>query len=187
MAPLACAAVNAVAVFVLALWLAPGTPVVADLAERERYVREHADLWRVGWSVWMLAAATLVWFYAWWRARVGAPRVALVLAAAGIVADWSSELLLIVAAPTAYADIAPFAFFLTGAIANGLYTVAGVMLTLATRLTTAERVYAAVMWSAGVVLSLGAVASLPLLTAAASAVLFALFCPWCVWLARRFA
>ena len=41
------------------------------------------------------------------------------------------------------------------------------------------------MWAAGILLSVGAFANVPLITAIATAVLFALFCPWCVYLALK--
>lgn len=185
MAPLVCAVTNLVAALALAFVLAPATPLVPDVAERERYIAAHLVAWRIGWATWMVAAAALLWFYAWWRARVGAPRSVLAIALAGIAADWTSELLLIVSAPDAYASVAPFAFFLTGAVANGLYTVAGIRLTVATKLGVVPRAYAAFMWSAGVMLSAGALLGIPLVTAIASAELFVLFVPWCVWLWRR--
>ena len=187
MAPLACAAANLVAVVVLALVLAPATPLVPDLAERERYIREHLVAWRIGWATWMLAAATLLWFYVWWRARVNGPRSAILIAALGVAVDWTAETTLILAGSDGYATFAPLAFFLTGAIANGLYTVAGIQLTLATPLGARSRAYAALMWSAGMLLSAGAILSLSLVTALATAELFALFIPWCVWLWRRLA
>lgn len=185
MPALACATANFLAAIVLATILAPGTPLFGDVAERQRYVRDHAVLWQLGWATWMVAAATLVWCYAWWRARVRASRTPLLIAGAGIVADWTAELLLITRAADAYADVAPLAFFLTGAIANGLYTIAGIQLTLASPFGPGARAYAAFMWSAGIMLSAGAVLSQPLVTAIASAELFVLFCPWCVWLWRR--
>ncbi len=185
MAPLACAALNLVAVIVMALVLAPGTPIVPDIAERERYIREHLLAWRVGWATWMIAAATLLWFYAWWRARVNGPQRAVTIAAAGIAADWSAELALIVAGADGYAGIAPLAFFFTGAIANGLYTAAGIQLTFATPLGPGARAYASLMWSAGALLSFGALFNFALLTAIATGELFLLFIPWCVWLWRR--
>jgi hypothetical protein len=184
-APLASAIANFAAALVLAFVLAPGTPLVPDVAERVAFVREHEDAWRLGWATWMAAAATLVWFYAWWRARVRASLAPLVVAGAGICADWAAESALIVAGADGYATVAPLAFFLTGAVANGLYTIAGIQLTLATPLGPRSRAYAAFMWSAGLMLSLGALIGQPLVTAIASAELFALFCPWCVWLWRR--
>ena len=186
MPALACATANFAAALVLAFILAPATPLVADLAERERYLRDHLLAWRVGWATWMLAAATLLWCYAWWRSRVRASRTPLFIAGAGIVADWSAELLLMVTAPEGYAAVAQPAFFLTGAIANGLYTIAGIQLTLASPFGNGARAYAAFMWSAGLMLSAGAILGIPLVTAIASGELFLLFCPWCVWLWRRF-
>jgi hypothetical protein len=43
------------------------------------------------------------------------------------------------------------------------------------------------MWTVGALLSIGAFLGIPLLVATATALLFALFCPWCVYLARRLA
>jgi hypothetical protein len=80
---------------------------------------------------------------------------------------------------------APFAFVLTGVVANGLYTACGIWLTLAMRLSTTERIWATVMWTAGITLSLATLAGLYLLAAIATALLFALFCPWCVYLAVK--
>ena len=184
-APLACAIANLLAAIVMALVLAPGTPIVADVAERERYIREHLIAWRLGWATWMAAAATLLWFYAWWRAKVRASPRAITVAAAGLAFDWSAELSLIIAGADGYASIAPLAFFFTGAIANGLYTAAGIQLTLATPLGPGARAYAALMWSAGALLSFGALFNVPLFTVIATAELFILFVPWCVWLWRR--
>jgi len=185
-APLACAAANLLAVIMLALVLAPGTPLAGDLAERERYVREHVFAWRAGWATWMVAAATLVWCYAWWRRRVGGAHVAIAIALVGIAFDWSAETALIVGGAERYSAIAPAAFFMTGAIANGAYTAAGIVLTFATPLTPRSRAYAALMWSAGLSVSFGALFDIPVITALATAELFALFIPWCVWLRRRF-
>ena len=185
MAPYACALANLAAVVVLALVLAPGTTLIPSVDERVRYIADHLVAWRVSWMVWMAAAVTLVWFYGWWRARVNGPHVALLVALAGIVADWTAELSLIVAGADGHAAVAPAAFFLTGAVANGLYTVAGIVLTLATPLGPLARAYAVLMWAAGAFLSIGAAVDAPFITALATAALFALFIPWCVWLGRR--
>ena len=169
----------------LALVLAPGTTLVPSVDDRVRYIGEHLLAWRGAWAVWMAAAVSLLWFYGWWRARVGGPHVALLIALAGIVADWTAELSLIVAGADGHAAVAPYAFFLTGAVANGLYTIAGIVLTLATRLGPLARAYAVLMWSSGALLSTGAAFDLPFVTALATGGLFALFLPWCVWLGRR--
>jgi hypothetical protein len=180
-APLVCAAVNFAATLVMAFVLAPATPIVSDLTERLVYVQTHLLAWQLGWAVWIAAAVSLLWFYAWWRGRIGASFVAVALAAGGLIADVTSETMLIFYDTTT----APLAFALTGVVANGLYTACGICLTLATRLSAAERTWATVMWAAGVTLSIATLAGLYLLAAIATAVLFALFCPWCVYLAVK--
>ena len=181
MAPLACALANLAAVIGMAVVLAPGTAIGGDVAERERYIAEHLIAWRLGWATWMVAAATLLWYYAWWRARVNGPPRAITIASIGIAADWAAEIALIVTGADGYASIAPLAFFFTGAIANGLYTYAGIQLTLATPLGPGPRAYAGLMWAGGALVSFGALVNFPLLTAIATALLFGLFVPWCVW------
>jgi hypothetical protein len=185
-APVACALANLVAVIVMAIVLAPGTPIVADLPVRELYIGDHLLAWRLGWATWMIAAATLLWYYAWWRARVKGPQRAITIASIGIAFDWAAEIALIVAGADGYAAIAPLAFFFTGAIANGLYTYAGIQLTFATPLGPGARAYAGLMWAGGALVSFAGLVSFPLLTAIGTALLFALFIPWCVWSWRRF-
>lgn len=97
----------------------------------------------------------------------------------------SAELILIAGGAEAYLATSPFAFALTGGVANGLYTLCGIGLTLAMPLSGLERAWAATMWAAGIALSAGALANVAVLTAGATAVLFALFCPWCVYLAVK--
>ena len=180
-APLVCAALNFAATLVMAVVLAPATPIVTDSTERFAYVQSHLLAWRLGWAVWIAAALSLLAFYAWWRGRVGASYVPVALAACGLVADVTSEATLI------QYDVmtASFAFVLTGVVANGLYTACGIWLTLAMRLNTTERVWTALMWGAGITLSLATLFGMYLLAAIATAVLFALFCPWCVYLAVK--
>jgi hypothetical protein len=181
-APLVCAALNFVAALAMAVVLAPGTPLVADPAQRAAYVSAHQLEWRLGWLIWMAAGLSLLWFYAWWRARVGAPHVVLVVAAFGYVADLVAETAFVL-----YLVTEPFTVALTGGVANGLYTVAGALLTLATPLPALARAWAWTMWTIGALLSIGAFLGIPLQVATATALLFALFCPWCVYLARRLA
>ncbi len=178
-APVVCAALNFTAALVMAFVLAPATPIVTDAAERSAYVQTHLLAWRLGWAVWIAAALSLLWFYAWWRGRIRASYVPVVIAAIGFVADATAEVALILYLVTT------FAFDLTGIVANGLYTVCGIWLTFATRLTAAERIWAALMWAAGITLSVATLAGVYLLAAVATAVLFALFCPWCVYLAVK--
>lgn len=153
--------------------------------QRLVYVGTHLLEWRLAWLTWIAAALSLLWFYWWWRDRIGASYVSLILGGLGLVADVTAELILVVGGVETYLASSPFAFALTGGVANGLYTLCGIGLTLATRLSPLERAWAAVMWAAGIALSAGALANIAVLTAAATAVLFALFCPWCVYLAVK--
>jgi hypothetical protein len=166
--------------------LAPGTSLVSEPA-RAAYVREHVALWRAGWSLWIVAAVSLLVFYRWWGARVGAGRGPLALAVAGFAADLVAESLLIAVAPDR-PEIARPSFALTGAVANGLYTLAGVVLTLRTPgLRGAFAAWTWAVWAGGAALSAASLVEAPLLVASASAVLFVLFVPWCVALGRRLA
>ena len=153
--------------------------------QRLVYVGSHLLEWRLGWMTWIAAALSLLWFYLWWRDRINGSHWPLIFAGLGLVADVTAELILIVGGIETYLSASPFAFALTGGIANGLYTICGIGLTLVTPLNGRERAWAAVMWTAGILLSIGALASIPVVTAAATAVLFALFCPWCVYLAVK--
>ncbi len=153
--------------------------------QRLTYVGTHLLVWRLGWMTWIAAALSLLAFYWWWRDRINGSYVPLVLGGLGLIADVTAELILIVGGAQNYIANSAFAFALTGGVANGLYTLCGIGLTLATPLTRFARAWAAVMWAAGILLSVGALANIPIITATATAVLFALFCPWCVYLAAK--
>ena len=181
-----CAAANLAAAVAMATVLAPGTPLALEPA-RAAYVRDHVALWRAGWSLWVLAAVSLLVFYRWWSGRVGAGRVPLALAVGGFAADLAAEALLIVVAPD-LPEVARPSFALTGAVANGLYTLAGALLSLRTpgvRGPFAAWTWA--VWGTGAALSVAALIEAPLAVAAASAALFVLFVPWCVVMGRRLA
>ncbi len=180
-APIVCATLNLAAALVMAFVLAPATPIETDPAQRFAYVQTHLLAWRLGWAVWIAAALSLLWFYAWWRGRIGASYLPVVIAAIGFVADVTAEFALIYYLLTT----ATFAFDLTGIVANGLYTVCGIWLTLAMRLSRVESLWTALMWVAGIALSIATLIGAYLTAAIATAVLFALFCPWCVYLAVK--
>jgi hypothetical protein len=166
--------------------LAPGTPL-ADEPARAAYVRDHVAVWRAGWSLWVVAAVSLLVFCRWWGRRIGAGRGPLALATLGFAADLVAESVLIAVAPDR-PELARPAFALTGGVANGLYTLAGALLTLRTpgvRGPFAAWTWA--VWVSGAALSAAAAIEAPLLVAAASAVLFVLFLPWCVAMGRRLA
>lgn len=181
-----CAAANLVAALALATVLAPGTTLVAEPA-RSAYVEANVALWRAGWSLWAVAAVSLLLFYRWWTERVRAGRGALAIATAGFVADLVAQSLLIAVVPER-PELARPAFMLTGGAANGLYTLAGALLTLQTR--DVRGVFATwtwAIWALGAVLAIVSVLELPSAVAASGGALFLLFVPWCLALGRRLA
>ena len=187
-APYVCAAANAAAILTMAAVLRFGTEVVPAVADRVAYLARHPALWRGGWAVWIAAALSLVAFYAWWGSwlRRSTWAVAAVgVAAAGLACDLFAESLLIGWLPREYDRIAPLATLCTGAAANGLYTLAGIALTVLTRsLRGFLLALTWAVWLAGLALTVCAVARLPAGIAVSTGVLFALFCPWAVWLGR---
>jgi hypothetical protein len=68
---------------------------------------------------------------------------------------------------------------LTGGMANGLYTLGGIILTLATPdLRGGLRAWAWLAWACGILLSVFAFAGSPTGCAVSATALFLLFCPW---------
>jgi hypothetical protein len=187
-APYACAAANLAAILTMAVPLRPGTEMVPAVADRIAYISRHPVLWRAGWAVWIAAAISLVAFYAWWGGflrRTAWAVAALGVASAGIACDLFADSLMIGWLPRDYGRIAPLATTLTGAAANGLYTLAGVVLTLATRSLRGPLLALTwAVWLAGGALTVSTLARAPLAMAISTGVLFALFCPWTLWLGR---
>lgn len=179
-----CAAANLVAIVAMATILMPGTTLFPEAA-RADYVAENAGLWRLGWGLWVVAAISLLVFYRWWTRRVAAGSAALWIAAAAFAADMIAESTLIALVPDR-PELARPSFLITGGVANGLYTLAGMVLTRATPLVHGRFAFWTwAMWSTGLALSLVTFLEMPLAIAAVSAALFALFIPWCVALGRR--
>jgi hypothetical protein len=159
------AAVNLAAGLVMLLALRYGIPAgESDLSDRIAYVREHLVAWRAGWLIWNLAAISLLALFVVLAARwrEAAPilcGLALLCAAAGLAADLGAETILAVASPSlrgeTYAAVESIAVALTGYLGNGLYAVAGILLTWAGRrelprglLWLAVAVWAVALWLA---------------------------------------
>ena len=189
-APYACAALHGVAAVALLVALRPGTEVVVDAAERARYIAQNPLLWRGGWLVWMAAALSLLGFYAWWGARLDRPRwalAALVLAMVGLACDFWGESVYVAWLP-AHMALQRQASLVTGLGANGLYTAAGITLTLATpSLRGWGRAWTWVIWLSGAALSAASMAGFAPGMAAAGGALMALLTPWFVWMGRKLA
>ena len=205
-APWICAGMHTLALCAMAFILQPGTLVVTSVAERGRYVAEQATAWSVGWGIWMLAAMSLVGFYAWWGSRLRARTAAVVsvlLAACGLVFDLSGEGLsvftLVEQAQTmgsshsafppdtvGYEKLERTITLLTAGASNLFYTLGGVVLTLAT--PNLPRWVRAMMWTtwiAGLAMTLAGVTNHVGGMVATTAVLFPLLIVWTIWMGVR--
>jgi hypothetical protein len=187
----ACGALNALAVLAIALFLRPGTEVVPDPVARMNYIAAHPYLWRAGWGLWIVAAISLLAFYAWWGARL--PRTTwglgcFLVATFGAACDLLAESLFIGWLPERLEEIQRLGTILTGGAANGLYTLAGVLLTMKTAsLRGPFRIWTWTVWAAGCALTATTLAASVIGMAVATAVLMALFCPWAWLMGRRLA
>lgn len=204
LAPWCCAGLHALGLAVMWLFLRPGMLTEPDAAERAMYIAQHSTLWAIGWVVWMLSAASLVAFYAWWGSRLSAPLAATVgvlLAALGFVFDLSGESLsvlvlaeqsLTVVGDSMLWDYACFEFhervvtLLTAGAANLLYTLGGLVLMLWT-VDLPRRVRLAMWgtWISGVGMTLAAVFNHVGGLVATTTVLFPLLITWTVWMGRH--
>jgi hypothetical protein len=132
------AGVHVVAAVAMLLWLQPGLPVAGStVPQGMAYLAEHTVAWWVGWLIWQAADLALLAYYVglagrWWR---GAPircGVALLGAAAGVGADVGAQAIYMGVAPRldaqGFAVAEAVVGVLTGYVANGLYTVAGMLL-----------------------------------------------------------
>lgn len=184
-APFLCGALNTVAALAVPLVMYPGMETNPDRAARVEYIATHPLLWRGGWGVWVVAALSLLGFYAWWAARVRSRALgmaAMVLAIAGIGGDLLAESLYIGWLPGDYDRIAPAARLLTGAWGNTLYTIAGILLTLGSDwLRGPARACGWLIWIVGLTLGVFSLNGNVTGMSVSMALLFILFCPWTIW------
>lgn len=209
----ACFLVHAVALLAVLAVLQRGIPP-GDLALRAAWVASHSFAWRIGWALWLPASLVLLLFFAAWAdalgVRMGAGRawaaLALGLTLAGAVVDWVDEMIWIGLAPDLAARFTSDAFaaslyalwdraylVLSIGLANGLYTIGGIILTaLAFRTRGFPRwlaAWGAAVWALSIGLSLAGVVGDGWWVQAVSTLLFAAFMPWVIltaygWLAR---
>jgi len=181
-APWICASLNAAAAVAMLFVLRGGTEAVSSITQRATYIAGHVFLWRAGWAVWMMAGISLVAFFAWWGAWISSDRLALVglaVALAGLVCDLFAESLLIGWSPDRIDTVAPLASLLTGGAANGLYSVAGAVLTLCTSaLRGALRALAWAIWASGIALTIFTISGSVFGMVISTAALMTLLCPW---------
>jgi hypothetical protein len=185
-APYWCAALHLVAGIGTLTLLRGGSEAVSDIRQRVAYVSEHPDRWRAGWLLWMLAALSLAGFYAWWGTRVAArpPIAAFVIAGLGLSCDFAGESLFIVSMPAPNTALYRIASLLTAGAGNGFYTLAAILLTIASpSLAPFLREWAWLTWTSGMALTVFAILNMPAGVVIASAVLMMLFIPWVVVMA----
>ena len=131
------------------------------------------------WILWMIAAVSLIAFYAWWGTRVG-NIAAVAIAASGIVCDFSGESMFI-----AFPNHERLASLLTGGAANGLYTLAGILLTMADRLKPVPTLLAWIAWASGIALVIVTILNVQIGIVISSAALMISFIPFVIAMARQ--
>ena len=138
---------------------------------------------RAMWLLWMIAAISLVGFYAWWGSSL--QRIApLAVAMVAIACDFAGESMYIGWLPPVGTKLERAAALLTGGAANGLYTLAGIMLTLATP-SLRFRWLAWLAWASGVALTIVTILNVQTGVVIASAALMIFFIPFVLTVARR--
>lgn len=159
------ALLNLLAAIAMWFWLKPGLPLPHSLlADRMGHVAAHPAWWILGWGLWHLAALSLVALYVGlagqWAGR--SPilcGLALMVSAAGLCADLGAETFYMgLAADLGAQDFSRLervVGLLTGYLGNGLYTMGGLLLTIAgwRQLPVSLQTMALVVWGAGGVLS----------------------------------
>ena len=187
-------------------WLAAATHVVASAAmlsllrrglpgfaedERLAYIATHRAAWLGGWFLWQIAAVSLIAFYATLAMRFKgvASIVAMCAAAAGISLDIACESRYMAVLPDlrgeAFARLDRELEVLIGYGANGLYTLALILLVLAgwRVLPKTALALAGPVSAAGVALALASLEGSARLETITSAILFPLFTLWLVVIA----
>ena len=182
--PLLCAGLHVLAMAALVFWLQGGLTG----SGAHEYTTRHATVWRLGWAVWMASAISLVLFYNWWCARLpeagGWP---VVIAGVGVVFDlWGETMLMSHASGSVDPLGSATAMLLTAGAANGLYTLAGILLMLSTRgLPGWVRALMWTTWIAGIAMTVLALADSVDGIVVASAVLFPVFVVWVTWMGLK--
>jgi hypothetical protein len=177
--------------------VAAGAMLVAGsaLAARQAYVSEHTATWGLGWLVWHAADLALLALYValagqWGRRAPLRCGLALLLAGAGLADDLGAQAIYMGVAPR----LGPEAFVvaetvtgvLTGYVANGLYTLAGMLLVWAGAAEMPRYLVAASLpvWAAGLGLCAASLAGSPAGQFGSVAVLMPTFVGWTLLLGR---
>ncbi|HYS54733.1 MAG TPA: hypothetical protein VER58_13325 [Thermoanaerobaculia bacterium] len=182
-APYLCAAMHVIAGIGAIFLLRGGSEAIPDIQQRIDFMTQFPERWRLGWLLWMLAALTLIGFYGWWGSRIG-KLWPVAIAAAGLACDWSGESIFIASIPRPDTRLYRVAALLTGGAGNGLYTVAAMILTLATR-QLPWRWLAWCAWAGGIALTTATIINSDMGVTVASAALMIFFVPWVVMAGKK--
>jgi len=176
----------------------PGS-IAAPLNERMAYIASRPVGWIGGWGIWMICALLLVSFMAVLRGHLSAPDpaadLALALSAAGMGVDLFCDVIQIQALPLAAAagpgQITPFlllerlAFTGGTTVANGLYTISVLLMTVGLRRSTpATRFAGGATGVSGAVMVLSGLVVSPALLLASTGPTIGFFSLWTVLVAR---
>jgi hypothetical protein len=178
--PTLAAAANGVAAIALATVLSAGVSLSYG-PDNAAYIATHLAVWRAGWVLWIVAALSLLTFFAWWAVRTASPRlarIAVVIGALGVIADVTAEARLM--AWSADLDVGG-ALRQSGIVANACYSIAGTLLMLATpRWPGRLALWGWAVWILGFGLSISTAISSDLGAQVLTAAIFVLFVPWLV-------
>jgi hypothetical protein len=189
------ATTHIVASFAMLLLLRRGLPGFSD-DERLAYVASHRLAWIGGWMLWQVAAISLIGFYGVLALRFRGilSVVAMGVATAGLAIDFICETRYIGVLPelhgAAFAALDRELEVLIGYAANGLYTVALVLLVIAgwRELPRVALALAGPVAASGFALALASLAHNARLETITSAILFPLFTLWIfvvgIWLRK---
>jgi hypothetical protein len=174
----------------MALKMRPGTPLV-PLEERMTFLAAAPLGWQLGWAVWALAALALLAYFVILSEYLDSPvrRAALACVAAAIAVDLSCDSLQIVLLPMAAHGQAGIFLLIERAvgllgtlIANGLYTLAAVLVTFRLR-RPIDRILGAALGAAGAAMCVGGLLDLPRVIEISTGPTIILYCGWAISLA----
>ncbi len=200
-----CVIVHVFALLAVLLVLRNGIPP-GDLAARAAFVATNATAWRIGWALWLPASLALVLFFAGWADAMplrGWGMIAVALTLAGATIDWADEMFCIGLAPGLAARFAADAFaagayalwdrayvVISMGLANGLYTLGGIILTaLAFKTPGFPRWlawFSTIVWALSLDLSIAALIGDGVIIQVVSTLVFIAFLPWVVLMGYGF-
>jgi uncharacterized protein YqjF (DUF2071 family) len=195
----ACVVIHVFALSAVLLVLRNGIPP-GEVAVRAAYIAANTTAWRIGWTLWLPASLALVLFFAAWTDVLtyrGWGILAVALTLAGATIDWADESFWVGLAPDLAARFASDTFaagafalwdhayiVISLGLANGLYTLGGIILTALAFKTPGFPKWLAwfstLVWALSLDLTIAALIGDGVLIQVVSALVFAAFLPWVV-------